>query len=187
MLSFSSLRKDQIQRFASLIPMLISSLFIVSYHYCYQYYFQNNKIHIVSLIEGDKDFNYINVLIKSILYHQKRFHCQNNKCCLGDLCKRSKTGNFPCSYKKILKTDCSITFHFITDKPTRLKFQKMEQSWQLINVKFQFYEYQHYLVCSFVIIILFFCLCTSYTTWWSVLKDTSRTTQMITITRFLSL
>ncbi|CAH8662529.1 hypothetical protein MS3_00003357 [Schistosoma haematobium] len=106
---------------------------------------KNNKIHIVSLIEGDKDFNYINVLIKSILYHQKRFHCQNNKCCLGDLCKRSKTVNFPCSHKKILKTDGSITFHFITDKPTRLKFQKMEQSWQLINVKFQFYEYQHYL------------------------------------------
>ncbi|CAH8648077.1 unnamed protein product [Schistosoma margrebowiei] len=125
--------------------MLISFLFIVSYHYFYHYYFQNNKIHIVSLIESDKDFNYINVLIKSILYHQKRFHCQNNKCCLSDLCKRSKTGNFPCSHKKILKTNGPITFHFITDKSTQLKFQKMEQSWQLINVKFQFYEYQHYL------------------------------------------
>ncbi|CAI2734682.1 unnamed protein product [Schistosoma spindalis] len=106
---------------------------------------KNNKIHIVSLIEGDKDLSYINVLIKSILYHQKRFHCQNNKCCLGDLCKRSKTGNFQCSHKKIVKTNGPITFHFITDKPTRLKFQKMEQSWQLLNVKFQFYEYQHYL------------------------------------------
>ncbi|CAH8674460.1 unnamed protein product [Schistosoma rodhaini] len=105
----------------------------------------NNKIHIVSLIKGDKDLSYMDALIKSILYHQKRFRCQNKRCCLSDFCKQNKNRNFQCSHKKILKTSGPITFHFITDKPTQLKFQKMEQNWQLINMKFQFYEYQRYL------------------------------------------
>ncbi|KAH8864923.1 Glycosyltransferase-like protein LARGE [Schistosoma japonicum] len=76
---------------------------------------------------------------------KKRFHCRNNRCCLADLCKRRVVGNLQCSPKKASEANGPITFHFLADKRTRLKFQRRERSWNLINVKFQFYEYQHYL------------------------------------------
>ncbi|CAH8608632.1 unnamed protein product [Heterobilharzia americana] len=115
----------------------------------------NNKIHIVSVIDGEKGLNNIEVLIKSIMYHQKRFRCQYTRCCLADLCKRLMDGKFQCPDVKALKFNGLITFHFLIDKYMRAKFQKIEKTWQLKNVKYQFYEYERYLVIILDVNLLF--------------------------------
>nr|CAH8870968.1 unnamed protein product [Trichobilharzia regenti] len=78
-----------------------------------------------------------------MMYYQKRFHCQQKRCCLVDLCQRITNKNTECLDKKL--TNGAITFHLLIDKSSRAKLQTIVKNWHLNKVNFEFYDYKPYL------------------------------------------
>ncbi|CAH8662597.1 unnamed protein product [Schistosoma haematobium] len=106
--------------------------------------FTDDKIHISILIDSERGLLYMDSLLKSLFYYQKRFHFDFKQCCISDLC--DKISDDSSHYKDRMLHIYPTVFHILTNNKSSSYLIHFLNMWKLHNVEYYFYEYNTYLV-----------------------------------------
>ncbi|CAH8648233.1 unnamed protein product [Schistosoma margrebowiei] len=103
----------------------------------------DDKIHISILIDSERGLLYMDSLLKSLFYYQKRFHFDFKHCCISDLC--DKISDDSSNYKDRMLYIYPTVFHILTNNKSSSYLIHFLNMWKLHNVEYYSYEYNTYL------------------------------------------
>ncbi|CAH8674520.1 unnamed protein product [Schistosoma rodhaini] len=105
--------------------------------------FMDDKVHIAILIDGERGLFYMDSLLKSLFYYQKRFHFDLKNCCIYDLC--DKFNDNSSYYDDRMLHIYPIVFHILTNSKFTSNLTHFLNMWKLPNVEYYSYECNRYL------------------------------------------